>query len=500
MDTGKQFRTRSNTYRVTMPEQSDLLEPNPLASDLRSALEQMRKQAEREIARLNRRLAERELAAENTAATATERQSMMQELSILQHALGEREKTLDQITNECRRLEDELEDQHLAFDDLKQEVESKESSLRAAREEAARLQRELADIQDQSVDVTRASGMVPALATALPLPPITPDPPPRPAEHVMSFSAGLLSGLIMLGIGALLLWGGPDRSNAPGRPSAPPSVADGSTAELPAAGQDATADAAPRASLTAVAPPPQEPPPTQRDRLRTGGFGPTMVVLEGGLFRMGHNNLTGGDSGPEHDVQVAPFLIGAYEVTFQQYDRFVRATGRRYPDDFGWGRGTRPVVGISWNDGQAYVNWLSRQTGKRYRLPSEAEWEYAARAGGRGSYWWGFGLEPGRAVCFDCGTRWDNRSTAPVGSFPASPYGLFDAAGNVMEWVSDCYRSGYEDASADGRARVDGDCAFRVARGGAFNKPASSMRTWMRSKFVPDTRLNNIGLRVSRDP
>ncbi len=488
-----------------MPEQSDLLEPTPLASDLRSALEQMRKQAEVEIARLNRRLAERELAAERTAATATERQSMMQELSVLQHALGEKEKTLDQITNECRRLEDELEDQHVAFDDLKQEVESKESSLKAAREEVLHLQRRLEEIQDQSADVSQASGMapMPPLASGLPLPPVTPDPPPGPAQHVMSFSAGLMSGLVVLGIAALLIWGGPDRDRAPqrspGLPSAVDDAAEGSTAETPVAAQDAPEDVAHGAPIAPVAPPP-EPPPTQRDRLRNGGFGPTMVVLEGGLFRMGHNSLTGGDSGPEHDIQVAPFLIGAYEVTFQQYDRFVRATGRRYPDDFGWGRGTRPVVGISWSDAQAYVKWLSRQTGQRYRLPSEAEWEFAARGGSRGSYWWGFGLEPGRAVCFDCGSQWDNRSTAQVGGFPPSAFGLFDTAGNVLEWVSDCYRPGYEGASADGRARVDGDCAFRVARGGAFNKPASSMRTWMRSKFVPEARLNNLGLRVARDP
>jgi formylglycine-generating enzyme required for sulfatase activity len=215
---------------------------------------------------------------------------------------------------------------------------------------------------------------------------------------------------------------------------------------------------------------------------------------------MGHNSLAGGDSGPEHDVQVAPFLIGANEVTFAQYDRFVRATGRRFPDDFGWGRGTRPVVGVSWSEAKAYADWLSRQTGKRYRLPSEAEWEFAARGGNRGSYWWGFGIEPGRAVCLDCGSEWDNRSTAPVGSFAASPYGLFDTAGNVMEWVADCYRPGYEGAGTDSRPRTGGDCGLRVARGGAFNKPASSMRTWSRSKLAAEARLNNLGLRVARDP
>jgi formylglycine-generating enzyme required for sulfatase activity len=245
---------------------------------------------------------------------------------------------------------------------------------------------------------------------------------------------------------------------------------------------------------------PQQVPPTLHDRLEIGGHGPTLALLPGGAFRMGHNTLAGGDTGPEREVQVAAFGIGIQEVTFDQYDRFARATGRRLPDDFGWGRGDRPVVGVSWSDAQAYVDWLSRQTGRRYRLPSEAEWELAARGGGRGSYWWGFGLEPGRAACFDCGSPFDNKSTAPVGSFPPSGYGLYDTAGNVMEWTADCYHPGYEGAPADGQARLDGDCRLRVARGGAFNKPSASMRAYARTRLDPDTRLNNLGFRVARDP
>lgn len=481
-----------------MSEHSVASEPSPLASDLRSALEQMRKQAELEITRLNRRLAERELAAERSAATATERQSMMQELSVLQHALGEKEKTLDQITRECRRLEDELEDQHLAFDDLRQEVEYKESSLKAARDELTRLQRQLTEIQEQSLDVTQSMGADPVPAGfGLPLPPVTPDPAPAPAWNVRSFSAGLMSGLMVLAIAAAI-WGGLDLSPSTqaSSQSSPPDEGTPVAAES----EEAAPAQSPAAAAALPITPPTEPPPTLQDRLRQGGSGPTMAVLDGGRFRMGHNSLTGGDSGPEHEVQVLPFLIGTHEVTFQQYDQFARATGRRLPDDNGWGRATRPVVGVSWSDAEAYADWLSRQTGRHYRLPSEAEWELAARGGSDGSYWWGFGMEPGRAVCFDCGAKWDNRSTAPVGSFPASPYGLFDTAGNALEWVSDCYSPGYDGSSVDGGPHVDGDCSHRVARGGAFNKPASSMRTWTRSKFPLDTRLNNLGFRVARDP
>ena len=490
-----------------MSEPKPLPDPKGLAADLRAALEVTRKQAEAEIARLNRKLAEREYAVEQNVASATERQAMQQELEVLQRALGQKESTLDRITDECRRLEDELEDQHVAFDGLKQEVAQKDTSLKAARDELDRLRRQLEEVQQQSVELTQNGSA--SLPPGLSLPPVEPDPPPSPAQHVVTFSAGLVSGLVVLGIAVLLLWGGIDLDVTrwlPGSTSTEvpvqergeePVVADtGNLGEEPSLDEDALEP--PQPVIPAAAP--AQPPPTERDRLRGGGLGPTLVVLDGGTFTMGKNSLSGGDSGPEHQVQVAPFLIGAYEVTFSQYDAFVRATGRRFPDDFGWGRGDRPVVGVSWSDAEAYADWLSRQTGRRYRLPSEAEWEYAALGGGRASYWWGFGAEPGRAVCFDCGTEWDNRSPAPVGSLPASPYGMFDTAGNVMEWVSDCYNPGYEGASGNSLARLDGDCTFRVARGGAFNKPARSMRVWFRTKLAPEARLNNLGFRVARDP
>jgi formylglycine-generating enzyme required for sulfatase activity len=215
---------------------------------------------------------------------------------------------------------------------------------------------------------------------------------------------------------------------------------------------------------------------------------------------MGGHSLSGEpDEHPEHQVQVRGFLIGANEVTFADYDRFARAAGRRLPDDFGWGRGRRPVVDVSWVDAQAYAQWLSRQTGRRYRLPSEAEWEYAARGGTQSSYWWGGGPQPGRALCFNCGSTWDGRSTAPVGSFEPNPYGLYDTAGNVLEWTADCYRPSYEGAPADGSAWDQAPCDGRVARGGAFDKPAKSLRSTARAQLGPDTRLNMLGFRVARD-
>jgi formylglycine-generating enzyme required for sulfatase activity len=237
-----------------------------------------------------------------------------------------------------------------------------------------------------------------------------------------------------------------------------------------------------------------------RDRLSDGSTGPLMLVLQGGGFTMGRQRaLPYDDAVPAHQVLLGGFLISATEVTFDEYDRFARATGRRFPNDFGWGRGTRPVVDVSWTDARAYAQWLSASTEHRYRLPSESEWEYIAAAGRRSFFWWGDQVGPDRAVCFDCGTIWDNQSSAPVGSFAPSPLGLYDTAGNVMEWVEDCYHPNYEGAPANGQPRGEDGCPSRVARGGAFNKPARSMRPTSRHHFSPDTRISALGFRLARD-
>ncbi|MGE5154394.1 MAG: SUMF1/EgtB/PvdO family nonheme iron enzyme [Bdellovibrio bacteriovorus] len=480
------------------------------ALDLRTALEQMRKEAEREIARLSRKLADREHEAETRVVSATESIALQQELSTLQHALAQKEQALDQITAECRRLEDELEDQHQVFDGLKQEVESKESSLKAAQEEVLRLRQQLAAIQEQSLDLSgpASTGLDGARGVPSGSPTPAQTPVARPSTSVKRYTMGILAGLIVLAVAGVMIAGGgglhwSPKPHVEGVGQAPIGD-DGSAAQARPQGESPPAPAPVVPETTprpaAQTSPPSQAPRTLSDRLRVGGQGPTLALLPGGAFRMGHNTLGGGDTGPEREVRVAPFGIGVQEVTFDQYDRFARATGRGLPDDFGWGRGNRPVIGVSWSDAQAYVEWLSRQTGQRYRLPSEAEWELAARGGGRGSYWWGFGLEPGRAACFDCGSPFDNRSTAPVGSFPPSAYGLYDTAGNVMEWMADCYHPGYEGAPPDGRARLDEDCRLRVARGGAFNKPSASMRAYARTRLDPSTRLNNLGFRVARDP
>ncbi len=164
--------------------------------------------------------------------------------------------------------------------------------------------------------------------------------------------------------------------------------------------------------------------------------GPTMVEIPAGSFRMGDLQGDGDpDEVPVHIVRIQkPFAIGRYEVTFDEYDQFASVTKRKLPNDRGWGRGRRPVINISWQDAVEYTKWLSEQTGKRYRLPTEAEWEYAARGGKETTYWWGKDLLKGTANCNGCGSQWDGEQTAPVGSFKPNPFGLYDTAGNVWEW------------------------------------------------------------------
>ena len=280
--------------------------------------------------------------------------------------------------------------------------------------------------------------------------------------------------------------------------AAPAPVAPAAAPTPPAAGRtDATAASPARKPAE-----PQTLPARQgvRDRLLGGGLGPKMTSVGPATFTMGSDAIRlHPEESPPHEVRVGRFLIGVRETTYAEYERFARSTGARLPDDFDWGRGEQPVAGVSWDDANAYTQWLSRQTGHRYRLPSEAEWEYAARGDSSKSYWWGAELEAGRAVCFDCGTPWDDLMAAPVASLAPNPFGLYDTAGNVMEWVGDCWNPDYSGARADARTRTDGDCSFRVARGGAFNKPAVAMRSAARYHFTPETRIDMLGLRVVRE-
>lgn len=238
-----------------------------------------------------------------------------------------------------------------------------------------------------------------------------------------------------------------------------------------------------------------------RDTLKDGGAGPEMVVLPVGIFRMGDLSADRSGAAHERDSRLVairrPIAMGRYEVTFEDYERFVLAAGADIPNDQGWGRGRRPVINVNREDATAYAQWLSAQTGQRYRLPSEAEWEYAARAGTETKYSWGDEIGRNRANCLGCGSQWD-KQTAPVGGFAANAFGLHDMHGNVWEWVADCYGS-YADAPTDGRARTDCDDGPAVARGGSWFNLPRDVRSALRGKRTPDFRDKLGGFRLVRD-
>ena len=230
---------------------------------------------------------------------------------------------------------------------------------------------------------------------------------------------------------------------------------------------------------------------TFSDAERDGAPGPQMVVVAPGEFRMG-------SSGRRVRIN-ASFAIGQYEVTFEQYDRFAKSSGRGLPSDRGWGRGNRPAINVSWSDATAYAQWLSRETGRRYRLPSESEWEYAARAGSETSYWWGDEPGQGRARCRGCRGGPDTGGTVPVGSFEPNPLGLFDTAGNVWEWVEDCHAGDPGDRPSDGSVYSPAQCPERVFRGGGYNVPPTKVRSVQRTWDGPGLRFAYVGFRVARD-
>jgi formylglycine-generating enzyme required for sulfatase activity len=242
---------------------------------------------------------------------------------------------------------------------------------------------------------------------------------------------------------------------------------------------------------------------------------PEMVVIPAGSFSMGSLDGEVGretNEGPQRRVTITqPFAAGKFEVTFDEYDTCVAAKGcAQRPYDSGWGRGRRPVINVSWEDTQEYVRWLSQKTGQRYRLLSEAEWEYAARSKANGgakepAYSWGpspshdyanygadvccSGLASGR-------DQWVN--TAPVGSFPANAFGLHDMHGNVWEWVEDCYGDSYSGTPTKGAAVTTQRCGFHVLRGGSWNDSPQYLRSANRDGSTPTVEDVNGGFRLAR--
>jgi formylglycine-generating enzyme required for sulfatase activity len=233
-----------------------------------------------------------------------------------------------------------------------------------------------------------------------------------------------------------------------------------------------------------------------------------MIVVPAGSFNMGSPASEPGHQSNEdlqHLVTIAQqFAVGQFEVTFDEWDACAADGGCERPiypgpgRDNGWGRGRRPVINVSWFDAQSYVSWLSRKTGRTYRLLTEAEWEYAARAGTTTAYSWGDTVGVGNANCKGCGSQWDNKQTAPVDSFAANPFGLFDVFGNARQWVEDCRHTNYFGAPSNGSAWTSADCRYYILRGGAYNRDPKYGRAASRFGVAPGGRYSDQSIRVAR--
>jgi formylglycine-generating enzyme required for sulfatase activity/class 3 adenylate cyclase len=250
---------------------------------------------------------------------------------------------------------------------------------------------------------------------------------------------------------------------------------------------------APANQLQAAAVPPR-PEPVQPEAAQAIAA-PEMVAIAGGTFRMGSNEDP--SEQPVHGVTVGPFQMAKYLVTVRQWRECVRAKACSYvptaADD-------APVNNVSWADAQQFVAWLSQATKQHYRLPSEAEWEYAARAGTDTRYWWGNAMKPGLADCKGCGGPSDAVQPAKVGALPANPFGLHDIGGGLAEWVADCWHKDYHGAPADGSAWLGADCRERVLRGGSWRNDPSYVRSASRDNYDASVRYPTHGVRLARSP
>jgi formylglycine-generating enzyme required for sulfatase activity len=244
-----------------------------------------------------------------------------------------------------------------------------------------------------------------------------------------------------------------------------------------------------------------------RDKIIDGPDGPEMVWIPAGKFLMGDIQGIGlKDEVPVHEVEIKQrFAIGKYPVTFSEYDLFCEATGRKKPDDRGWGRGRQPVILVSWLDAIAYTQWLSQETSKQYRLPTEAEWEHAARAGTKTSYWWGDNMKPGMANCDQCNDKTTKPRPVTVGRFKPNAFGLYDALGNVFEWTASKWTKTF---NGEELKQINNDevqllanylnAAQIAMRGGTWNLGAKFNRSSSRYYGSPQSTSTNLGFRVVR--
>jgi formylglycine-generating enzyme required for sulfatase activity len=240
-----------------------------------------------------------------------------------------------------------------------------------------------------------------------------------------------------------------------------------------------------------------------RELSTSGGFKdctecPEMVSLPAGSFTMGDNKGDRSEK-PAHKVTIKkPFAIGKFEVTVGEWKSCVTDGACKPTSDEVQNVDDAPVRDISWADATDYVKWLSRKTNQEYRLPTEAEWEYAARAGTQTTYWWGNNMQSGKANCKDCGGQTSYEHPSKVGNYEPNPFGIHDMNGNVWEWVDDCWHRNFQGAPRDGSAWTDGNCAVRVIRSGSWRNDKTYVHSASRFKYDAYIRYIQNGFRVAK--
>ena len=256
----------------------------------------------------------------------------------------------------------------------------------------------------------------------------------------------------------------------------------------------------PREQLAVKTPPPvtsTAPAPTARE-FRDCEHCPAMVVVPPGSFEMG--SPADASERPIHRVKLTAFALGKYEVTQREWKACVAAGGCSDKPHAGGTNDQLPTMNLGWEDAAQYVEWLGRTTGKPYRLPSEAEWEYAARAATATPYPWGREIGVARANCNGCGGSYDPKLPAAVGSFPPNAWGFYDMLGGVAEWVADCWHKNYDGAPANGSPWQTAHCRERVLRGGSWKNPPSDLTVSSRNFYDVSVRYIANGLRVAVSP
>ena len=244
---------------------------------------------------------------------------------------------------------------------------------------------------------------------------------------------------------------------------------------------------------------PEPPPAAPQAAVRDCPQCPELVLIPAGAFEMGSSEMFDFEA-PVHQVSIRKaFYIGRREVTYEEWDACIAEGGcKQKLDDRGFGRGRRPATDLDWDDAKGYAAWLSQKTGRTYRLPTESEWEYAARAGSTTTYPWGKAVEKDKANCLGC-TSDPVRKAIDTGSFKPNAFGVYDMAGNAAEWVEDCWNDNYRGAPADGSAWTKPQCRERVLRGGSFNNDPRYLRSAARFKYDHDVRFYTNGFRVVRE-